>query len=89
MSCLVVVGYFQQQNGIFFEACEVDGIQLGEFCAIIPCVAVDAYFGNYGPVIRQMVNLTKEGASPAGELIGGGLSNINLMDMRQAKFAHR
>lgn len=45
--------------------------------------------GNYGPVIRQMVNLTKEGASPAGELIGGGLSNINLMDMRQAKFAHR
>ena len=32
-----------------------------------------------------MVNLTKEGASPAGELIGGGLSNINLMDMRQAK----
>lgn len=51
-------------------------------------VAADAE-GNYGPVIRQMVNLTKEGASPAGELIGGGLSNINLMDMRQAKFAHR
>ena len=48
-------------------------------------VAADAE-GNYGPVIRQMVNLTKEGASPAGELIGGGLSNINLMDMRQAKF---
>lgn len=51
-------------------------------------VAADAE-GNYGPVIRQMVNLTKDGASPAGELIGGGLSNINLMDMRQAKFAHR
>ena len=51
-------------------------------------VAADAE-GNYGPVIRQVVNLTKEGASPAGELIGGGLSNINLMDMRQAKFAHR
>ena len=32
-------------------------------------VAADAE-GNYGPVIRQMVNLTKEGASPAGELIG-------------------
>lgn len=46
-------------------------------------VAADAE-GNYGPVIRQVVNLTKEGASPAGELIGGGLSNINLMDMRQA-----
>ena len=39
-------------------------------------VAADAE-GNYGPVIRQMVNLTKEGASPAGELIGGGLSNID------------
>lgn len=51
-------------------------------------VAEDAE-GNYGPVIRQVVNLTKEGARPASELIGGGMSHTNLTDMRHAKFAHR
>ena len=72
MSCLVVVGYFQQQNGIFFEACEVDGIQLGEFCAIIPCVAVDAYFGKRSGILFYRICFTDdEGSDRDSFLIDG------------------
>ena len=60
---LVVVGYFQQQNGIFFEACEVDGNH-SEFCAIVPCVAVDAYFGKRSDTSSTVyVSLMMKGAT--------------------------
>ena len=72
MSCLVVVGYFQQQSGIFFEACEVDGVQLGEFCAIVPCVAVDAYFGKRSGILFYRICFTDdEGSDRDSFLIDG------------------